>query len=584
MSPNKSPALANVAVRTEENAAASNAPRRASRETKSGPNGSQRGVAASGAPVLPPQPVVNEVSSVTQEGGAESLSARVDSRQGAHGDQRETKSARATPTSTYAELEPDFDPQDMLLFEQELLELSHEIGSEGHRGDGKSLASATSPRQEEGVEILDVPSADVARQRELIRQNNEAFIAEFDGISDSSRLRALRASALFNRALQRHNLWNPSLGLDYPNRLLALYKARVPQALQGDMDRMIGTLEFHALLGTTPEELAALIDEGHARQPSAMAFMVLFVFLHGFGAANAVAMGMAGEGRKYEADKYQNGIDSAVATTLIAGLGGAFGGIAAANGQLVSEYERPIVVKDGKSVDLAEHWTGKLMDWLSFTGFSIGHPSVDAYFRGSTNASAIANGKGMSALASTLLAGLIKGKGPLWLAQMDPQLLNASTPAQRRKVIQMMQDLRKKRQQAVAATLEAAGTGYKKTVGLPGARAHAQAVLHVYAVAVSLAVFFVPNFWTMNEEEAFRFKIAGGVLLGLLWGPFHKFARLTLGEIEAQAVSKAAKPVPTDLIETKLKRAQQEFEAQLARQARQTQSSSSTVAVDLPLG
>ena len=132
-------------------------------------------------------------------------------------------------------------------------------------------------------------------------------------------------------------------------------------------------------------------------------------------------------------------------------------------------------------------------------------------------------------------------------------------------------------------SLEAAGTGYKKTVGLPGARAHAQTVLHVYAVAVSLAVFFVPNFWTMNEEEAFRFKIAGGVLLGLLWGPFHKFARLTLGEIEAQAVSKAAKPVPTDLIETKLKRAQQEFEAQLARQARQTQSSSSTVAVDLPV-
>jgi hypothetical protein len=307
------------------------------------------------------------------------------------------------------------------------------------------------------------------------------------------------------------------------------------------------------------------------------------VFLHGFGLANAVAMYMAGEGQKYEADKYQNGIDSAVVTTLIAGLGGAFGGIAAANGQLVSEYERPIVVKDRKSIDLEKHWTGKLMDWLSFTGFSIGHPSVDAHFRGSTNASALANAKGASALASTLLAGLIKGKGPSWIAHMDPQLLNASTPAQRRKVLQMMQDLRKSRPQAIAATLKATATGYKKTLGVPGPRAQTQAVLHVFAVAVSLSVFFVPNFWAMNEEQSFRFKIAGGILLGLLWGPFHKFARLTLGEIEAQATSKAAKPVPTDVIEGKLKALQKEFEAIQAQQARQTQSSSSTVAVDMPV-
>lgn len=565
-------------------------------------------VAANSELALPSRPVGQETPSVVQEGGGDRVSVRSfdnkhdeQSKPGLQGvdlarqSSRETKSGRATPTSTYAEFAFDFDPQELLQFEQELLELSQDTGlpaSGDAPADHKHVTTAAFPRNRDdkaGVEFDEIVSADVARQRERVavirgesKAFRDAFIAEFNGVSASSKLRALRAAGLFNRALRRKQ-WDPSLGADYPNRLLALYKAKVPQAQQGDMDRMIGTLEFHALLGTTPQELEALIAEGHVRQPYAVAFMVLYVFLHGFGLANAVAMYMAGEGQQYEADKYQNGIDSAVVTTLIAGLGGAFGGIAAANGQLVTEYERPFVVKDRKSIDLAEHWTGKLADWLSFTGFSIGHPSVDAHFRGSTNASALANGKGGSALASTLLAGLIKGKGPSWMAHMDPQLLNASTPAQRRKVLQMMQDLRKSRPEAIAATLEAAGTGYKKTVGVPGPRAQTQAVLHVFAVAVSLSVFFVPNFWAMNEEQSFRFKIAGGILLGLLWGPFHKFARLTLGEIEAQATSKAAKPVPTDVIEGKLKALQKEFEAIQAQRARQTQSSSSTVVVDMPV-
>ena len=97
---------------------------------------------------------------------------------------------------------------------------------------------------------------------------------------------------------------------------------------------------------------------------------------------------------------------------------------------------------------------------------------------------------------------------------------------------------------------------------------------------MSLFVFFVPTFWPMNEEEAFRFKIAGGVLLGLLWGPFHKFGRVSLAAVEGQAVRQAAQPARSDIVAAKLQRFEREYTELLAQRESRA---ASDAAVDLPV-
>lgn len=440
--------------------------------------------------------------------------------------------------------------------------------------DGKSATAGSKelPQQEAHRDLLDDEKERTHRPSpqdpklsaawELYEKQRTAFVetvlAATPKDSKERPTRTAEAGHLFDSTAE-------SLDFQEALKLLQLYKKNVDPRLHSEVDRMLKTLAFYVKEGVSSEQLQALLDRTETWQSGRVWGQGLTVFTTGFFLLGAYQYinALHDDALVISSDPARADIEKFVWGCLIAGFGGVLGSNVIGKGGLAPGYFTPLAFgsdgkayKDGKANDFTSTWRGKLTEYISFWGFSVGHSIVEAMFKDQPkDVVGKAAAKWASACAATLVTCLTKQYLPRLMLARDSMLLDASTPAKRQAIRALLD---KPRTQEACTDLgdylSAFGRGLKASIGMPSAPELVRAVLHSLSVGVALSPMLAAK---THPEHGYELAMAGSVFIGLYWGVGSRVARATIDQIKQAGVQEAARAQAKSLAAAEAERARE---------------------------
>ncbi len=312
-----------------------------------------------------------------------------------------------------------------------------------------------------------------------------------------------------------------------------LYHKHVPSPLSCNKGRKEKTLALFKGLGVKPKELEAFLEQTKNWQSGRVWGQGLTVFTAGFFLMSAFNYANATHGFKFSGDPEVNKLASFLMSCVIAGCGGVFGSNIITKGGLEPKYFDTKWKKDSKLVPYLDTVRGKLVEYSSFWGFSVGHSLVEVAFKNREDPVAKAAAKWASACAATFMTCLHKQMMPPLLLLRDPMLLDASTPQKEQAVSALIAEMRKENPTPVSDYMKQWGRGLKATLGIPSTTQLVRALIHTFMVVIALSGMLASQ---SSSNHAYELAIAGSVAIGLIWGAGSRASRAAIQEIEQNAV------------------------------------------------
>ena len=326
------------------------------------------------------------------------------------------------------------------------------------------------------------------------------------------------------------------------SQLEALYMSKVPFPLNSDKARRKETLSLLKELGIRPQELGGLLEQTETWQSGRIWGAGLTVFSGGFFMMSAFNYANAAHGFKFSHDPEVNKLASFLMGCVIAGAGGVFGSNIIAKGGLDPKYFDARAMKDNKLVPSIDTRRGKLVEYSSFWGFSVGHALVEVMFKNRHDPAAKAAAKWASACAATLVTCLHKQMVPRMFLHRDPMLLDASTSQKKAAITALVTEMRKEKAAPLGDYMKQWGRGFKANLGIPSTTQLVRALVHTVMVFIALAGMLASQ---SSSSHQYELAVAGSVAIGLIWGAAFRASRAAIEEIEQGAVQRTQAPSVT---------------------------------------